>query len=104
MLNQVDSVPNAVERIMAEKRDAKRVKAVFSASVHTEEGFLSHCVIKDVSNTGMQLKFTNGLDLPDNFHVKTPAMNEMIPVQVAWTKRDTCGVSFIINSQAAVAV
>ncbi|MDJ0614466.1 MAG: PilZ domain-containing protein [Rhizobiaceae bacterium] len=80
---------------MADKRDAKRVKSVFSASLHHDGMFYAHCIIKDVSSTGMKLQLNNKVDLPEEFEVKTPAMTETVLVRRAWTRGNEYGVEFI---------
>ena len=96
---QGTSVSNAVAKIMAEKRDTKRVKAIFSASIYANEAFVCHCVIQDVSNTGMKLKLSDKADIPTSFQVKTPSMPEMISVEMAWSKGDTLGVRFVPDAK-----
>ena len=85
----------SVAKIMADKRDSRRVKSVFSASVHVDGEFKAHCVIKDVSETGMRLQFQKAIKLPDTFEVKTPAITEIVHVRIAWNKGTSCGVEFV---------
>ena len=84
-----------VAKIMAEKRSNNRVDAVFSGSLHVEDKFAGHCVIKDVSLTGMRLKIGAELFLPEEFQIKTPAMSGMITVKKAWKQGREIGVSFV---------
>lgn len=84
-----------IAKIMADKREAKRIRSVFSASIHAEGLFYSHCVIKDVSSTGMKLKLQSEVELPEEFEVKTPAMNETVAVRQAWARGDEYGVEFV---------
>ena len=92
-----------VAKIMAEKRSNNRVDAVFSGSLHVDDEFAGHCVIKDVSLTGMRLKIGVELSLPQEFQVKTPAMSGMITVRQAWKKGREIGVSFAEASEGQAA-
>ena len=78
MAFQGTEISPVVAKIMEDKRDSKRVKSVFSASLHHDGMFYAHCVIKDVSSTGMKLKLNTPVALPDEFEVKTPAMTETV--------------------------
>ncbi len=92
---QGTQVSPAIAKIMADKREAKRIKSVFSASLHSDGMFYTHCIIKDVSSTGMKLKLQNEIELPHQFEVKTPAMTETVTVNTAWVRGDEIGVEFV---------
>jgi len=81
-----------VLKVLATKRKAERVKSTFSGAVLTPEGFVCHCVITDVSSTGMQLALPKGTKLPDQFMIKTPAIPETLNVSQAWVTGDNMGV------------
>lgn len=95
MTFQGTEISPLVAKIMADKRDAKRVKSIFSASLHHDGMFYAHCVIKDVSSTGMKLKLNTPVELPEEFEVKTPAMSETVSVRRAWARGDEYGVEFV---------
>lgn len=81
-----------VLKVLATKRQAERVKSSFSGAVLTKEGFVCHCVITDVSSTGMQLSLPKGTELPQQFLIKTPAVPETLVVNQAWVTGDNMGV------------
>lgn len=83
-------------KVQADKRRAERVKSAFSGAISSESGFICHCVIKDVSNTGMRLSVPKGTELPEEFYVKTPAVPDLLEVQQQWQKGDNFGVTFKI--------
>lgn len=78
--------------ILATKRKAERVKSSFSGAVLTDNGFVCHCVITDVSNSGMQLSLPKNTDLPEQFMIKTPAVSETMNVRKAWANGTIMGV------------
>lgn len=80
---------------MAEKRDNDRVKSSFSAIVSVEGIFHSHCIIRDVSETGMRLEFTDMPSLEERFEIRTPALPETVHVRKAWHQHKTMGVEFV---------
>ncbi|MEO0329188.1 MAG: PilZ domain-containing protein [Pseudomonadota bacterium] len=86
---------NAIAKIMAEKRIATRVKSTFSASIFCEGEFETHCVIKDVSESGMRLELAEKVSLPDEFDVRTTVMAETMSVRQVWEKYNSIGVEFI---------
>ncbi len=81
-----------VLNILATKRKAERVKSSFSGAILTSEGFICHCVITDVSSTGMQLALPKGTELPEQFMIKTPAVPETMNVRKAWVTGNNVGV------------
>lgn len=81
-----------VLKVLATKRKAERVKSSFSGAVLTNEGFVCHCVIIDVSTSGMQLSLPKGMQLPDQFMIKTPAIPETLNVSQAWITGNNMGV------------
>ena len=84
-----------VSKIMANKRDSERVKSAFTGSIHADGLFYSHCIIRDVSNSGMKLEVPVQIDLPEQFEIKTPAMPETLPVRQAWRKHKEVGVEYL---------
>lgn len=84
----------SIARILTDKRSAKRVRSSFSAAVFIEENFFDYCIIEDVSETGLRLKFQKQYQLPDTFYVRIPSMDENVLVRVAWAKGLECGVEF----------
>ncbi len=83
------------QKVQAEKRIAERVKATFSGAVSKNNEFYCHCVIKDVSNTGMQLDVPKDATLPNEFDVKTPTVKEAFKVRQAWRRGTRMGVTYI---------
>jgi hypothetical protein len=52
-----------------------------SAQIYLSGSFLSHCLIKDVTKSGMSILFPLGSRLPDSFEVRTELLDR--PVQVS---------------------
>ena len=77
---------------MAEKRVAERVQSAFSGVLIVNEAFLCHCVLKDVSETGMRLELADSVEVPAEFHVKTTVLPELLPVSLVWQNGKSIGV------------
>lgn len=82
-------------KVQADKRRAERVSSAFSGAVTADGKFLCHCVIKDVSNTGMRLHAPKGIQLPNEFEIKTPAIPNLLHVRLQWQAGQYFGVIFM---------
>ena len=101
MLQNQQSASSIVSKIMAEKRSTARVRSTFSGVVLSDNEFISHCVIKDVSETGMRIELADRTSLPDNFEIKTPVLPDTLPVRLIWQKQTLAGIEFVIESDAS---
>ena len=95
MLQQDTTNPERVLKVLATKRKDERVKSSFSGAILANGSFLCHCVIKDVSSSGMQLSVPKGTDLPEFFDLKTPAIPDMLSVKQAWSRGTSVGVTIV---------
>ncbi|MEM7215040.1 MAG: PilZ domain-containing protein [Pseudomonadota bacterium] len=98
MLQQTN-LSSAVSKILANKRDSERVKSTFSASIYAQNAFQCHCIIRDVSNSGMKLEVQRDIQLEEEFEIKTPAMPEVVTVRMAWRRYNEVGVEFLAVHQ-----
>jgi len=96
---QQEQFEHAVSKIMADKRDTERVSAVFSGIVMNQGVFVCHCVIRDVSQTGMRLEFDRKDNMLDDFEIKTPALPDSLKVRSMWKKNKAMGVEFVFEDQ-----
>lgn len=92
---QPKHLPHTVSKIMTDKRDTERVSAVFSAIIMKDGAFHCHCIIRDVSVSGMKLELPEDVHIPDQFELKTPAMEQQVHMRTAWRSGDSAGVEFI---------
>ncbi len=82
-------------KVQADKRRAERISSAFSGAVSVNGEFQCHCVIKDVSTSGMRLHLPVSSDLPDEFDIKAPAVPDLMRVRKQWEKGPYLGVSFV---------
>ena len=94
-------------KILANKRRADRVDSLFSGAITADGLFYSHCVIKDVSTTGMRITMSDDVELPDVFEIKVATIDNPMRVRVAWRRGCDMGVHSVevdeANSEAATA-
>lgn len=88
-------------KVLATKRKAERVKSSFSGAIITDEGFLCHCVITDVSSLGMQLSLLEVTKLPEVFSVKTPAVADTLHVKKVWESGKKIGVEIHVDDSVS---
>lgn len=93
---QPNYLSRTVSKIMSDKRDCERVRAAFSGIVMKDGEFVCHCIIRDVSITGMRLEFPDKNKMPDLFEIKTPAMPDVLEVRSVWKKNKEMGVEFLL--------
>ena len=94
-MHQQSITNEKILKVQADKRRAERVNSAFSGALSVEGEFVCHCVIKNVSNTGMRIQVPNKTELPDEFEVKTPAVPTHMRVVKRWNKGSHYGVTFI---------
>lgn len=86
-----------VSKIMSDKRDAERVESAFSGIVLEDGQFVCHCIIRDVSISGMKIEMPDKVKIPDRIEMKTPAMTEVLHLKTAWRSGNKAGVEFVIE-------
>lgn len=82
------------ETTPSEHRSAPRRRVLKSAKILLDDLRIMNCAIRDVSETGAQLRIGGQLALPHRFRLVMLADNTIRPVQVAWKHKDTIGVAF----------
>lgn len=90
--------PAISAKILADKRRTDRVEAAFSAAAFVDEVFVCHCIVKDVSSTGLKLQLQKGIKLPDEFTLKLASLKNPLVVQIQWRSGSQVGVKSIAGS------
>lgn len=83
-----------VSKILTDKRFTDRVDANFSAVIMEDGEFISHCIIRDVSVTGMKVDLPEKKILPERIEMKTPAVPDLLHLKVAWQSGKSVGAAF----------
>jgi hypothetical protein len=81
---------------MQEQRRAKRVPSILEGCI-TLEGQSSPmpCTIRDLSVTGARIWLPKPTDLPNEFVLGIPKLEQSLKVRLVWSKDRTHGVTFL---------
>jgi len=90
--------PEISAKILAEKRRTDRIEASFSAAAFVDEAFVCHCVVKDVSSSGLKLRLQKGTKLPNQFTLKLASLKSPIVVEKQWKSGNDIGVRAVEGS------
>lgn len=76
-----------------DRRENLRAATSFPAHILTDKGRVP-CTLADRSASGVLLKVTDALDLPETFTLVVKHSGEIRDVRVAWRQPDRLGVTF----------
>jgi hypothetical protein len=85
---------------MGERRSSKRTKSFLRGIVYVsrKRGALS-CLIRDLSDKGARIIFSDTVTLPDVFDLYIPQRDHNIRARVQWRRNDEIGIAFIAGAQ-----
>ena len=85
---------------MQERRAHNRHRTFIKGRIYFNNRLASHdCIIRDVSDGGSRLEFTESVTLPERFELHIPSKDEYYLAQVRWRKGTNLGVS--LHAEAA---
>jgi hypothetical protein len=81
---------------MGERRNARRAKSFLQGFVYVsrKRGALS-CLIRDLSDKGARIIFSDTVTLPDMVELYIPQRNQTLRARVQWRRNDEIGLAFI---------
>ncbi len=81
---------------MSERRSSQRTKSFLRGVVYVsrKRGALS-CLIRDLSDKGARIIFSDQVTLPDVFELYIPQRDRNIRARVQWRRNDEIGIAFI---------
>jgi hypothetical protein len=81
---------------MAERRKSRRTKSFLRGMVYVsrERGGLA-CLIRDLSQEGARIIFSDTVTLPNVFDLNIPQRNQSFRARVQWRRHDEMGVAFV---------
>lgn len=82
-------------------RNAPRHRVLKAAKAIFDDWTAIDCQVRDVSDTGAQLKTPGAVRLPHRFRLLMVSENTIRPVQIAWKHNDTLGVAFMGPTEKA---
>lgn len=88
---------------MNNRRRAKRIPSILEGRI-TLEGNKSYisCTIRNLSDTGAQIWLPGTIDLPHEFELEIPRLEQLLEVRLVWSKGQSHGVMFLTPLQSHV--
>ena len=85
---------------MAERRSSRRSKSFLRGFVYVsrKRGALS-CLIRDLSEKGARIIFSDTVTLPDAFELYIPQRDQTLRAKVRWRHKDEIGLAFVTAEQ-----
>ncbi len=84
-----------------DQRNATRLSCRIPGSLKVNGSHVEDCVIKDMSEIGMQIYMRAGLWLPSKFQVEASPFKQPVTVAKKWSSRDVVGVRFVTKDDSA---
>jgi hypothetical protein len=80
---------------MAERRQAARQKSFLRGCIYFNNRRTAiDCLIRDISEHGARLRFSDSISIPDSFELHIPQKNQTLRVVARWRHGMDVGVSF----------
>jgi hypothetical protein len=80
---------------MRERRALVRHKTFMKGRIYFNNRLQSlDCIVRDVTDTGSRLEFSENVTLPDAFELYLPTRNEYFRAHVEWRKGNQIGISW----------
>jgi len=87
---------------MSDQRVSIRQKSFLQGRLYFNNGRSSvDCLIRDISESGARLKFSDAITTPEAMELHIPNKQETHQVRVQWRREDEMGVAFISNEPAS---
>lgn len=87
---------------MSERRSSRRAKSFLRGIVYVsrKQGGLA-CLIRDLSDKGARILFSDTVTLPDTFDLYIPQRDQTWRAKVRWRHGDEIGLAFVLPEQHA---
>lgn len=80
---------------MNERRQATRHKSFLRGCIYFNNRRTAiDCLIRDISDTGARLRFSDSISIPDSFELHIPQKSQTLRVSVRWRHGMDVGVAF----------
>jgi hypothetical protein len=85
---------------MRDRRQSERLPSILEGRVVLEkEASKLQCTLRDISATGARIWLPASMELPREFDLEIPVLQQIMPVQLMWSKGRTHGVQFLQELQ-----
>jgi hypothetical protein len=80
---------------MSEHRQSTRQKSFLRGCIYfNDRRTVIDCLVRDVSDHGARLRFSDSISIPDSFELHIPQKNQTLRVTARWRHGMDVGVSF----------
>ena len=80
---------------MSERRNTTRKKSFLQGRIYfNNRRSALDCLIRDISDTGAKLIFSDSVQTPDTIELYVPQKEQTLRAEVQWRRGDEIGVSF----------
>src|SRR5436190_459530 len=101
MLGQSSIQPHA-DKPMSNRRKSTRQKSFLQGRIYFNNRKSSiDCLIRDLSNEGAKLKFSEAIVAPEAIELYIPARDQYCRAKVLWRHGGEVGVGFVLDHVAA---
>ena len=85
---------------MRDRRQSERLPSILEGRIVLERHApKTQCTLRDISGTGARIWLPDSIDLPREFQLEIPALDQTMPVQLMWSNGRTHGVLFLDELQ-----
>ena len=87
---------------MAERRQSTRQKSFLRGCIYfNNRRTVIDCLIRDISEHGARLRFSDSISIPDSFELHIPQKNQTLRVVARWRHGMDVGVAFADVARAS---
>lgn len=85
---------------MRDRRQSERLPSILEGRIVLgQEAPRLQCTVRDISATGARIWLPAEIELPKEFDLEIPVLEQIMPVQLMWSKGRTHGVMFLQELQ-----
>ena len=86
---------------MRDRRQSERLPSILEGRIVLDRQTpKAQCTLRDISGTGARVWLPESVDLPREFQLEIPALDQIMPVQLMWSNGRTHGVIFLEELQS----
>jgi hypothetical protein len=81
---------------MRDRRQSERLPSIVEGRITLGPQALKLlCTLRDISATGARIWLPDPIDLPNEFQLEIPVLQQTVPVRLMWSKGKTHGIHFL---------
>jgi hypothetical protein len=85
---------------MVDRRASPRHKTFIKGRIYFNNRLASmECIVRDVTDKGCRIEFSENVTLPDNFELYLPNKDEYFQARVKWRRGNNIGLTWQVDAQ-----